>query len=412
MRLPPSCAAALIGGLAILLVVPGLREYATAAKWSFLAVSVALAVCFVEVRMTKCHWIGLWLLVWATLTLLWAPVTVDALQGLAWLFVLAGAFVLGSAASSMAPLYTVAGFALLPSLIGLFLVRFFGLHIPLVNIDSTAGTFGNSNFAGEAAALIASSGLAATKLRKNIPNFIPLAVLGLSLCRGGLVGFGLMGAIRLWRVSRLSVVALALIAAFALGLTLENAAKREAIVQRTLIWRDAFDGLTVLGRGVGQYRAVVPEYGHRLSALSLNTEHAHNDALEVAFELGLPGLVLLVWFFATAIRQGMAAERYVLGSALVAGLFGFPLFEPVTGFLIAVVAGHCARARVCLRDDVDECASDAVPSPERVAAALGLRPAASGGVCVPAGLAGATGGGGRGDPVGALPAAGLGAGRD
>jgi hypothetical protein len=380
---PADWTVALIGAGVVLIIVPGIREYATAPKWCFLAVSVALALCFTKVRMTACHAIGLCLMIWATLTLLWAPVTPDALQGLAFLFVLAGAFLLGAAAASLRLTFGLMSLACLPTLIAMTLVRCCGVSLTWQGAGGFGGTFGNSNFAGEAAAAAAIG--AAVPL-----GAIAFAVVALSACRGALVGFVTMCVIWLWRSGRwdrrawaVLFVSLCVVGAVA---TLSDPIKREAVIQRSLIWRDTYDGLTVFGRGIGQYRATVPDKGHRLAALELNTEHAHNDILEIAFELGLPGVALFGFFLLSAYRRGMAAERYVMGSLLVAGLFGFPLCEPASGFLFAVVAGHCARARADLRDGLDECASDAVARSGEVAAILAAHGAASGDEDISAGL--------------------------
>ena len=401
-----------IGFIAVLLVIPGIREYATASKWSFLAVAVATSVCFTKIKYTKGHLIGFWLLNWALLSLLWCPVWYDGLQGAAWLLIMAGAFILGGAARDLRLFYLVTSLAFIPSAINMALFKFTGVYVSF-GMFPAGGTLGNPNFAGEAAGAIAASALGVISLRRSFPRLIAvspaLATMLLSGCRGAMVGFGLMALCRLWQHPRSAVIVLCfcLMGTFGLGYTLNDQHRRDAIVQRAMIWRDTIDGLTFFGRGIGQYRAMVPEKGHRLSALSLNTEHAHNDLLEIAFELGFPGIVLFAWLCFTAVRaRSDGAEAYILGSLLVAGLFGFPLFEPVASFLFAVVAGHLCAAGARVRNELDWSAGHPGAGVQRLAATLADGSVTPGSFDVSARLAATAGGRGHGGDAGTMAAAG------
>jgi O-antigen ligase/polysaccharide polymerase Wzy-like membrane protein len=399
-----------IGFIAVLLVIPGIREYATASKWSFLAVAVAVSVCFTKIRWSPGYGVGLCLLLWSALSLLWSPVWQDGLQGLAWLLIMAGAFILGGSAKDLRLFYLVTSLAFIPSAINMALFKFTGVYVSF-GMFPAGGTLGNPNFAGEAAAAIAASALGVISLRRSFPRLIAvspaLATMLLSGCRGAIVAFGAMGLCRLWRVSPLAVALLFLAGMIGLGFTLGSQSRRDALTQRAMIYRDTIDGLTFFGRGIGQYRAMVPEKGHRLSAISLNTEHAHNDLLEIAFELGFPGIVLFAWLCFTAVRaRSDGAEPYVLGSLLVAGLFGFPLFEPVASFLFAVVAGHLCAAGARLRNELDWSAGHPGAGVQRLAATLADGSVTPGGFDVSARLAGSASGGRHGGDAGAVVAAG------
>jgi hypothetical protein len=390
-----------IGFVAVLLVMPGIREYATASKWSFLAVAVALSVAFTKIRFpfTLGHCLGFWLLNWALLSLLWCPVWYDGLQGAAWLLIMAGAFILGGAAKDLRLFYLVTSLAFIPSALNMALFKFTGVYLSF-GMFPAGGTLGNPNFAGDAAAAIAASALGVISLRRFFPRLIAvspaLATMLLSGCRGAIVAFFVMGLCRLWQHQRFAVVLLCLVGVAGVGATLNDQHRRDAIVQRVIIYRDTIDGLTFFGRGIGQYRAMVPEKGHRLSTLSLNTEHAHNDLLEIAFELGLPGIVLFAWLVTTALRAGPepahGPDPWVLGSLLVAGLFGFPLFEPVSSFLFAVVAGHLCAASGRVRNELDFGASHSSAGFQGLAPCSADGPTASGRQGVSARLAGSASG--------------------
>lgn len=389
-----------IGATAVLLMVPGIRSYATAPKWSFLAVAVALAVCFTKVKMTKGHGIGLCFLAWAALSLLRAPVIDDGLQGFAWLSILAGAFMLGAAEKDLRLFFMVTGLAFIPSMLNMAAVRCCGVYFSVGGVFPLGGTFGQPNFAGEAAAAVAASALGMISLRRCPPLIAvgpALATMLLSGSRGGFIGLATMFAVRLMAdlKGRAKVVALGVFLACIVGTayTLTNLQGREASAQRLDIYRDTYDGLTFFGRGIGQYRATVPEKGHRLAARNLNSEHAHNDFLEIAFELGIPGVVLFAWLVATALYGARSDEpaAYAMGSLLVAGLFGFPLYEPVAAFLFAVVAGHLCAVGARVRNELDDRAGSPSPGVPVMAQATADDPTASGGKNLPVGVAVAAG---------------------
>jgi hypothetical protein len=111
------------------------------------------------------------------------------------------------------------------------------------------------------------------------------------------------------------------------------------LVIRLHTWYDALHGLTLFGRGLGSFMIEFPRWQDYTSALQLRWENAHNDPLQIVFELGLGGVVLIALF---AIRLSYAervAEFYALIVVVVEGLFGFPLYQPVTGAVAALCAG-------------------------------------------------------------------------
>jgi len=118
-------------------------------------------------------------------------------------------------------------------------------------------------------------------------------------------------------------------------------------------WYDAMHGFTVLGRGLGSFIVEFPRFQQYSSPLSLRWENAHNDIVQILFELGIGGFVLIALF---AIRLAQAERRpefYALVVFLVEGLFGFPLYQPVTGGLAAVCAGCIFGHGYSLRFELD-----------------------------------------------------------
>jgi O-antigen ligase len=121
-------------------------------------------------------------------------------------------------------------------------------------------------------------------------------------------------------------------------------------------------GTPVFGHGVGSFvalfplfkeshLAIFPHFNQVFSAYTTEAEAAHNEFLQVAAELGLLGIVLLVFLFATIWRVARGAVRGDLIAAAgsltllaiaAASMIEYPLQRPATYFLaLAAVAFVC-----------------------------------------------------------------------
>ena len=83
--------------------------------------------------------------------------------------------------------------------------------------------------------------------------------------------------------------------------------------------------------------------------MTLRQVYAHNDLVQVAYELGLPGLALalaFIWF----VLQSDRPERFVFLALIVEAIFAFPTHLATTGAIGALLAGVsvCDLPRVCL----------------------------------------------------------------
>lgn len=107
-----------------------------------------------------------------------------------------------------------------------------------------------------------------------------------------------------------------------------------SLEHRAVIWQRAQSMLSdhpLTGVGIAMYRQLrdvypTPGFEHAL------LPHPHNEALQFATDLGIPGLLIYAWFAITAgqcalhvIRHGTSAER-ALAIALVTGLFGHAIY--------------------------------------------------------------------------------------
>ena len=148
---------------------------------------------------------------------------------------------------------------------------------------------------------------------------------------------------RALRPRRIAVVfAVALLAAIVVGYLYVNDLYGEywywSDKTRLDIWRDTLSHLTILGGGAETYQAMFPAY-----------PHAHNEILQLAFELGI-GSVLIFWLVYYALGANVLLERTMVAAYLAAAMVWVPTVDPpmaalgvlLTGYL----CGHRYRVRV------------------------------------------------------------------
>lgn len=144
-----------------------------------------------------------------------------------------------------------------------------------------------------------------------------------------------------------------------LGTSLEDGA-----LSRPDIWRNTMAGIAhfwPLGSGLGSFPEVYPLFENPDRIIARYANHAHNDYLEVLFETGLIGAVLIVLALATwavfSVRawRGPAEDRLwpraasiVIGLVLIHSVVDYPLRTPailvITTFFALVLAAP-PRAR-------------------------------------------------------------------
>jgi putative inorganic carbon (HCO3(-)) transporter len=139
---------------------------------------------------------------------------------------------------------------------------------------------------------------------------------------------------------------------------------------RQEVWRwslVAIEDFPFTGTGLGAFRRVV----HRLYPITVpatyDIAHAHNIFLQVALDLGLPGLVAYLGLLALALRMGWQAARRDAAArpwawGLLAGLLALhaygladalaPGSKPALLFWLALGL-LCAMARLAQSRDVD-----------------------------------------------------------
>lgn len=338
---------------------PGIAGAATTPRWALLFAVIPWLV--IRPRWTAPHAVGAALLIWAAFSLQWSPELVDGIGAIFTLSLLALLFCVGWQLDDLRPVYWGAGLGIALSgpvaalqLNGYEVVRGLG----------AAGLFVNPNFMGEAAALALVVFVASrhwAMVAAVAPPFVMSGSRGavLALCAALCVHFW-----RQWRpfgaVIALSLALLAFDSHYK-GATVSQESlslqslsggtmpvSDPALSDREAIWRSTVNGLTVLGRGIGSFWGEYPRFEVRPDPPS-RPEFPHNEWLHIAFELGLPGLLLFCVLCLT-LAGPIDTSRLVLIALAVESCFGFPLHVPTTAFIGALAAGHAVRSRYVLRD--------------------------------------------------------------
>lgn len=376
----------ILGFLLAAIYLPGISGAAVASKWAVLAVGLPLLIKL-PTRFTVAHAFGLAFLGWLALSLLWTPNRYDGVSELIRFVILAQAFLLGEQAD-IGRIFRGMAYGLCVSSAVLLLQLFWpdivqhqtthaGLYInsgTLAEISSAIlvgvivsgmrggveGHAGQSLFKLDAPRHsmrgIGSPRIAGVESSPRIwflmAGLLPCVVLPQS--RGAWLG--LVAAVMLWlwsksRVSALVLVALTVICitySFSIGFHISS------VEQRLGMWGDTVRGLTWLGHGVGSYWTDYAYLNTTMDTFIERPEHAHNDWLEIVFELGAVGVVWIAAVGWLLIRSNSPA-RFVLACLAAESLVGFPLYNPATGFVAALCLGHLVRNSADLRDVFASC---------------------------------------------------------
>lgn len=327
---------------------PGQAGAAEASRWALLCVAVPTALCFIQVKPNKVYYLGLAFFLWSILTILWAPVRLDSVPVMMQIAVISGSFLLGHATTNISTVYRGLGIGLgISSIFCLF--QFLGYQPVVTNGEGDwhpPGLFINPNILGEISAVVL---VALVFSRAWFIALLVVPSLLLSQCRGALLGVAVCGciyAVQRWKWRALLAVPVVL------GLLVLYTHEKNWTLHsvRTDIWLDTIAGLTFWGNGLGSFGSIFPLHATRVDTTAVLPVHAHNDFLEILFELGAPGLVLFLGFIAAIAYKSEQRERYILVALGTTALFGFPLHTPTTAFVLGIVAGYGARGWDMVRD--------------------------------------------------------------
>jgi tetratricopeptide (TPR) repeat protein len=387
-------AMAVVTGLAPLVVVPGLFDFANLPQSAFLEVSAAgllaaaLATPVWRLRARRPEWppmasvLAAWL-VWSAVACAWSPSPALAVR--LWIHWLAAAavymllFHLSDRGEDLRPVAAAAlaaGAAI--AVLGLGQGIWGWTFVP--QAFPPAATFANKNIAAQFAVGVLPFGLIWIT-RPGRSRTLAMAALVLLfafvvLCRTrsaavavvveALVLAAWWGRSRRW-VAPLAVAATVLVMALAVQQKWASAhtAAATSVQGRIAIWRNTLVMIRehpVIGVGLGAHSLIYPAYHRRavvdpLFSSRVQLDFAHDDYLQLTAELGLIGAALLAALgvsFVRPVRQARArapaAEDGLLAAAATAAvaglltdaLFSFPAYRALPPWLLALDAAILA----------------------------------------------------------------------
>ena len=319
---------------------PGLAGAAEASRWASLCVLVPIALFFVQVRLTVTHLVGGLLFGWAVLSLMWTPVWYDGVAALMQFIVLAGAVLIG-ASRGAGSLWKGLGYGLLLSSV-VCVVQALGFQPVADTGSASSGLFVNPDVLAEITAVV----FIALVFERSWLAVGLLPALFLTECRSALIAVFVVGAIAGWRKWRWRVLySLPLLVG---GVLLTATKWSNGDSPRLDMWRDTLAGLTTWGNGIGSFYSAFPKYATLTSDL-YQPAHAHNDLLELAFELGVVPAALAIALLLALVWRANFKDRCLLIALGIMSMVGFPLHSPSTVFVFGIVEGCAARNWSVLR---------------------------------------------------------------
>lgn len=201
------------------------------------------------------------------------------------------------------------------------------------SIEGHAGLLYNTAAQGAAIAIVI-LGAWGEGLWRYIPAMIPGLIIS-----GSRGAFLILAVGALARVFRLpNVISLVGVAGLVLMFRLSP-----SDAERLQIWSVAISGLSWLGSGIGSFGVV----SYRDAAGGHYPGFVHNDYLQLWFELGVGSVGIYLVLAAAAVRR--SKESPVVVAILACAAFYFPVYSPIQGFVLFVLAGHCLRGFCWLR---------------------------------------------------------------
>jgi hypothetical protein len=363
----------LTAGSVAVAYLPGILAPATTLRWAILSVMVPLTLLVVSRsrssgEVIRAHWIIVALPAYSLLSVLWALSWSEALNGWWQLSLFCCSILLGSLVpvSNLEATYRVFVLGLLPSVaVAILQAR----NWPTWGIESLSnypsGLFMNSQLFGEISAL----GFLLAPVAGIVQLTLLLAVV-LSGSRAAMLAVALTGIV-LYAVTvrkgrsqpldpRQLAGILAGLAGMAFGL-FQALAKSSGAANdlgpfggglagvsagRWPLWLDTARGVSAFGNGIGSFFVEFPRYIQAFPLINAGgrPEFAENEFLHFAFELGVPGVLLLGGIFVSAlVNSSSLKQRLVVVALIVEACFGFPLHMPATVFLGGLVLGDCLR---------------------------------------------------------------------
>lgn len=324
---------------------PGITGAATTPRWDVAAV-LAVALFFApHIRLTTAHYLGMALLAWLFITLIWSESQLDGTDAAFKLILAAIAFAVGSSMPSLRSLLIGSAIGIGISS-GFAIAQWLGWHGIETYDNGFAGLFHNRDRLGAAAALVA-IGVAAScpRMWLLLPLLAPALILTQSRAAWLAVAVGL-AMIPSNLASKFVRIGFAWFA-FAGGMIVFLYRGHDvSIDQRLSLASDTIGALNIFGHGLGSFWESFPSHAHLFSIATERPEHPHNEWLWLAYEGGIPAFILGLAFAVELWRSAAESpQRSTLAGLFVLSMFAMPFHDPATLILGALSAGFLAGRR-------------------------------------------------------------------
>lgn len=356
--------------------LPGVMNASVVPKFTLLSLVLPLLLFFTRrPTNTPINWLLLGLITLGFLSLTWAMSKPEVVPGLWELVMFAGCIYLGQAITGHTFIKTLRYFSygLIPTVIVMLGQHYLNWGSFIGMIDGVpSGLFVNGRLTGETLALGAAAMLPENMALAGL--YLLFAIVAGS--RNGEIALFVASGVYFWRFQTLRTVLWTyLLSMVAISTVIYTTLYRgcEGLYctvnalgsGRVDLWRDTIGGLTWLGRGIGNYYVAFPEMAQIWTPLApARPEQAHNDFLQMFFELGVPGGLLFVAIFVYSLTtrasysgvvckdEAQARVRALLVAAAFASecLFGFQFHLPCGLFIGGLALGFCARSGVPIWD--------------------------------------------------------------
>lgn len=338
------CPQFLLGFVLINAYVPGIIGASIPTGWLFLLIAIPYFL-IKDIRITEVHILGFLFLIYCTISLAWTPNL-----NIAWLhflkaIILGCIFCLGSSLTNLRWIMIGLAVGLLPSDIIGIIQHFYNNPIVFALPGMTSGLFVNQNIFCEISASI----LLCLIIYK-LWWYIPFTFVGIFLIhsRGAILGLISGLFILLFRVHRTSFYILATIFITMASVYFIDRSTT-SIFERFDLWADTLKGLKIFGNGIGSFEILYPYYATLIDTSVARPRFAHNDLLQLIFELGIGVIFLLCMLYQNLnIRTN---EKVILYGIGIMAMFSYSLNISAIGFIWFLVAGFASRGLPAVWDD-------------------------------------------------------------
>ncbi len=315
-----------LGVIVSLCYVPGVTGAALSTQYAVLSMILPFTL-WRQGSVTAFHWLGIALVTYAAISLVWSFDPSGGVHGLWMLCILALCFWLGSTLRSLRQVY--AGLAIGGAVSSsIAVVQALGYPLLPIAHGHPAGIYFSAITQGEILALLVVA-LFTERMFYWVLPLLPGIVLAQSRGAWLALGFGVLGLYvrKTWLLP---------IAAVMVGNSMWIGGATDA--ERWRMWLAAYGDLSWFGNGVGSFASQM----YWDQGKVLYPEFVHNDALQLVYEYGIAAIIPAV-IFAFVLFRTQAREWPVILAFTVMGLFSFPLYMPVTAFIGLLAAGRIVR---------------------------------------------------------------------